>query len=98
MNINEILGFLSRYKFIKKVTINRSYEILGGHNYRFLPKDLFFKDAGGAETTIHIEIDRSKTNKKFKTIYTNIKEGHSLINEKKFKKYFFAIIRRLKEF
>lgn len=96
MNINEILDFLSSFKFVKKVIINRSYEILGGHNYRFLPKDLFLKNAGGAETTIHIKIDRSKNYKKFKTIYTNIKEGRSLINEKEFKKYFFAIIRRLK--
>ena len=96
MNVNEILDFLSSFKFIEKVTINRSYEILGGHNYRFLPKDLYLKNAGGAETTIHIKIDRSKNRKKFKTIYTNIKEGRSLINEKEFKKYFFAIIRRLK--
>ena len=96
LNLNEILDFLRKFKFIKTVNINRSYGVLGGHNYRFLPKDLFLKNTGGAETTIHIEIDRSKTIDEFETNYTNILEGHSLIKEKKIQKYFFAAARRLK--
>ena len=59
-------------------------------------KDLFIKATGGAETTIHIEIDREKTINDFEINYTNILEGHSFLNVKTFKKYVFAIARKLK--
>ena len=96
INLNEIIDFLRKFKFIKTVTINRSYGVLGGHNFRYLPKDLFIKATGGAETTIHIEIDREKTINDFEINYTNILEGHSFLNVKTFKKYVFAIARKLK--
>ena len=96
--LEDILDFLRKFNFIKTVTINRSYGILGGDNYRFLPKDLFLKNTGGAETTIHIEIDRSKTIDEFEINYTNILEGHNLIKKNKIQKYFFAVCRRLNFF
>jgi hypothetical protein len=40
---------------VKKVTILKSYGILGGQNGRFLPKELYFPEAGTAETSVCIE-------------------------------------------
>lgn len=47
LNTDEFIDFLKKDKRVSKVTLNRSYEILGGQNYRYLPKDLYFSSAGG---------------------------------------------------
>jgi len=40
---------------VKKVIISRHYEVLAGHNNRFLPKELYFASAGYAETAVFIQ-------------------------------------------
>ena len=79
LNIEELCEFLKSKQCIKEVTINRSYDILGGHNRRFLPKELYFSDAGGSETSILIKFDRKNPidNINFKLTF-NV-EGHNYI-------------------
>ena len=55
INIDEFCQFLARYNQIKKITILKSYGILGGKNGRYLPKELYFPEAGTAETSVCIE-------------------------------------------
>ena len=55
INIDELIDFITNIRNPASMKINKSYEILGGNNYRFLPKDLYFSNAGGAETSIIID-------------------------------------------
>lgn len=55
LNIDEMIEKISQAKNIKRIIISRNYEVLGGHNFRFLPKELFFKSSGTAETAVYIQ-------------------------------------------
>lgn len=55
INTDEMIRRIEAHQDVKKITICRAYEVLGGHNYRFLPKELFFKGSGSAETALFIE-------------------------------------------
>ena len=55
INVDEFCRFLARKSEIKKITILKSYGVLGGRNGRFLPKELYFPEAGTAETSVCIE-------------------------------------------
>ena len=55
INVDEFCQFLAQKAEIKKITILKSYGILGGRNGRYLPKELYFPDAGTAETSVCIE-------------------------------------------
>ena len=96
ININEIIDFLKSLKFIYSIEINRSYEVLGGSTNRYLPKDLYFKSAGGAETTIFLKIDKTKTSSDLKIIKTDFIEGRELIKLSKFKRLIIAGLKKLK--
>ena len=58
INTDELLDFIINVRKPASIRINKSYEILGGNNYRYLPKDLYFSSAGGAETSILIDFKR----------------------------------------
>ena len=96
LNIDELINFLKKLKIVKSIEINRSYEVLGGNNKRFLPKDLYFKLAGGAETTIEINLDRENKSNSLKVLYNNSIEGRSLINLKKQKRIVIKILKIFK--
>lgn len=55
VNTDEMIRRIEVHQDVKKITICRAYEVLGGHNYRFLPKDLFFRESRSAETALLIE-------------------------------------------
>ena len=55
LNTDELIKKISENKNVKKIIIGRRYEVLGGHNYRYLPKELYFKDCGTAETAVFIQ-------------------------------------------
>jgi len=64
LNINELIDKISENKEVSKIVISRSYEVLGGQNYRYLPKELYFKESGTSETAIMvIKGERNKTGK-----------------------------------
>ena len=55
INVDEFCEYLARNPEIKKITVLKSYGVLGGKNGRFLPKELYFPEAGTAETSVCIE-------------------------------------------
>ena len=96
LNIDELINFLKKLKIVKSIEINRSYEVLGGNVKRLLPKDLYFKSAGGAETTIEINLDRENKSNSLKVLPNDSIEGRPLINLKKQKRIFIKILKILK--
>ena len=58
INMDELIDFIINLRKPASIRINKSYEILAGNNYRYLPKDLYFSSAGGAETSILIDFER----------------------------------------
>jgi 2-polyprenyl-3-methyl-5-hydroxy-6-metoxy-1,4-benzoquinol methylase len=55
LNTDEMIRKIEAHSDVSKVTICRSYEVLGGHNFRVLPKDLYFTATGTAETALFIQ-------------------------------------------
>lgn len=96
INIDELINFFKKFKIIKNIEINRSYEVLGGNVKRYLPKDLYFKGAGGAETTLVINLNRSKKQNDFNVIYNENLEGRALINKKRNKRIKIKILKFLR--
>ena len=59
--------------------------VLGGQNYRYLEKDLYYQKTGTAETALLIDLsNNSKNNKKNTKIETNL-EGQMFIKSKRLK-------------
>ena len=79
LNIDELISYFKNKKNLTKVTINRSYEVLGGQNNRLLPKDLYFKKAKGAETSIMIEFDYSKKEGDAEIVYDTSIQGRQFL-------------------
>jgi len=52
LNTDELIDRISADSTVSAIVISRRYEPLGGHNSRFLPKELYFTEAGGAETAV----------------------------------------------
>jgi len=55
LNTDELIRQISSHEDVKRIVLSRHYEVLGGHNYRFLPKELYFRGAGTAETAVFIQ-------------------------------------------
>lgn len=52
LNTDELIMHISKFPEVKKIIIARRFEVLGGQNFRFLPKDMYFRDTGTAETAV----------------------------------------------
>ena len=63
LNINELIKKLEDRNDIKSVIVHRAYDVLGGHNLRLLPEDLYFKSSGTAETALFITKGNLNNNK-----------------------------------
>ncbi|MAV63732.1 MAG: hypothetical protein CMG00_00900 [Candidatus Marinimicrobia bacterium] len=97
INIEELIEIFKKNSFVKKIFINKSYMILGGQNYRYLPKELFFSTAGGAETTIMLEIDKLGENSdQLEIIETSEKEGQIFISKNRIKFLIYRILNKLR--
>ena len=97
INVNELVELFKRNIYIKKLHINKSYMILGGQNYRSLPKELFFTETGGAETTIILELDKLNNNKdKLEIKETYEKEGLTYLKNFKFKFLIYRLLNKLR--
>ncbi len=73
LNVNELIGRIEGHKNIKSLIIHRAYDVLGGHNKRFLPKDLYFSSSGTAETALFIQ-KGLRNNAPLKVIYQDFSE------------------------
>jgi 2-polyprenyl-3-methyl-5-hydroxy-6-metoxy-1,4-benzoquinol methylase len=54
VNTDELIQRISAHTDVGKVVVGRAYEVLGGFNYRFLPKELYFSESKTAETALFI--------------------------------------------
>ena len=96
INIDELIEIFKMNAFIKEVSINKSYMTLGGQNYRFLPKDLYFSDSGTAETSIILKVDRSKNfTNILKINETSEKEGQIYIGENQLKFLIYRVLNKI---
>ena len=55
LNTEEMIGKISAHADVNKIVVSRSYEVLGGHHGRFLPKDLYYTTSRTAETGVFIQ-------------------------------------------
>jgi len=96
INIDELIEIFKMSSFIKEISINKSYMILGGQNQRFLPKDLYFSASGTAETSIILKLDRSKdfTNI-LKINETSEKEGQNYISDNRLKFLIYRVLNKI---
>lgn len=95
LNTDELVAFLRSNAAVRRVTMNRSYEILGGQNSRYLPKELYFSSAGAAETAVMIELDRgNKATRPVEVVFENALEGHAFLRRHRLKRYFYATLSR----
>ncbi len=54
-NTDELIDKIAAHTDVNNIVISRSYEVLGGHNGRYLPKDLYLTTARTAETAVFIQ-------------------------------------------
>lgn len=73
-NVDELIEHIIGQGRVTGITLNRSYEVLGGKVGRFLPKDLYFSSAGGAETSLMVQFGDGK--KRPNIQYDSFLEGH----------------------
>jgi 2-polyprenyl-3-methyl-5-hydroxy-6-metoxy-1,4-benzoquinol methylase len=94
MNFDELINIFSTFPGVSKITANRSYETLGGLNHRYLPKELYFSNTGGAETSIQIEIDENFSGKPTISLEGKI-QGREYIKKNRLKNYAYAAASRV---
>ncbi len=61
LNTDEMIEKIKSHEDVNKIIVSRSYEVLGGHNSRYLPKDLYYSEAGTAETAVFIQKGKRST-------------------------------------
>lgn len=93
LNIDELISFVSRDKRLKRVTINKEYEILGGMNKRYIPKELYFSAAGGAETSALLEFSDEEVDT-VEVVNDTQLQGHAFREKNRIFAMMFALLRR----
>ena len=87
LNTKELINKISSNKEVNRIYISRNYQVLGGHNYRYLPKDLYYLKSKTAETSILVLKGKRKNNK-VEILYFDRKERSDY-------NYFFRFIRKI---
>ena len=73
LNVDELISRIEENKNIKLLVIHRAYDVLGGHNHRLLPEELYFSSTGTAETALFIQ-KGLRGNTPLKVIYQDFSE------------------------
>ncbi len=94
LNIDELISAIKKDPRVCEIKVNRSYEVLGGLNYRFLPKELYLTEAGGAETAIMIKFNPSKSKNDPEIIWDKSLEGHNLLRSQKIKRGILSLLNK----
>lgn len=81
LNIEEMINKIQEHQDVSNIIISRRYEVLGGHNFRYLPKELYSKNSGTAETPVLI-MKGKKTNSCVELLFIDSQDGqpYSTIN------------------
>ena len=91
LNTDELISFLKSFPAVSRIVLNRSYEVLGGQNYRYLPKELYFTAAGGAETSLLIELSREKSGGAAVIEYDGTLQGRAYLRQHRMRRYAYAV-------
>lgn len=96
LNYDELIDYIKSFKEVHSIISNRSYEVLGGNNHRYLPKDLYFSSAGGSETSIIIT-KKNENMKDTSFILTEKfeEEGHVYFRNHKKKFLYYKVLNKL---
>lgn len=97
LNTDELIERIRELPNVAKVTLNRSYEVLGGHNQRFLPKDLYFQSTGGAETAVLIAFDPDAAPAEMEVVFDSFLEGHAYQRANRWRRYAYAAVNRIEQ-
>ena len=97
INSEELINFIIAEKKPKAIKINKSFETLGGHNFRYLPKDLYYEAAKGAETSLCIEYSESNETKTH-IVYTENIEGQKFVKRNRAKVNLFRVFDKVLKF
>jgi hypothetical protein len=81
LNINELVERIKLQSCVTSIELNRSYEVLGGLHGRHLPRELYFTEAGGAETSVRLQLSKYPSNNIPTVVYRNELEGHAFIKK-----------------
>ena len=90
LNFDELIEFLLSQERVDTIKVNKSYFVLGGHLYKYLPKELYFKKAGGSDTALIIDLSDDLKNCKKEIKVENKLEGDELIKKKRIKTLFLS--------
>lgn len=52
LNTQEMIDKIAQDRTVSEIVVSRRYEPLGGHNWRHLPKELFYTETRSAETAV----------------------------------------------
>jgi SAM-dependent methyltransferase len=75
LNTEEVINKITENKRVESIVVSRRYEVLGGFNGRYLPKDLYCKDSKGAETAIYIKLSDKERAKPVEVVYEDRNDG-----------------------
>lgn len=75
LNTDEMIERISRNPRVERIEISRRYEVLGGFNGRYLPKELYYSDAKGAETGVLVRLGERDREGDVKIVYDDMKDG-----------------------
>ena len=81
LNINELVERIKLQPCVTGIEINRSYGVLGGQQGRYLPRELYFAEAGGSETSVRLQLSKHPSNNIPTVVYRNELEGHAFVKK-----------------
>lgn len=95
LNIDELIAFLKTHPRTSSITLNRSYEVLGGQNFRYLPKELYFTSAGGAETALMITLSDAERGGDVEVVFEDALEGHAFLRKNRLRRHIYSVWSRV---
>lgn len=75
LNTDEMVQRIFNCSNVKRIIISRRYEVLGGYNGRYLPKDLYYIDTKGAETAVLVELGQTPREGVVEVVYDDRTDG-----------------------
>lgn len=97
LNTGEFIDRLRGHDRVKTITICKSHQVLGGKFNRYLPKELYFNSAGGAETSVVIEMqDGAVRQQEPEIVEIRSLEGHDHIRSKLGLRLYYKVLNALR--
>jgi hypothetical protein len=75
LNTDELIARISADGHVGEIVVSRRYEPLGGHNFRYLPKELYFSEARTAETAVLVIKQESPRNGEVRVAFDDRPDG-----------------------